>query len=87
MTLSDHKASLPVGARFRYNRFQAAYTNRRGEAIPKRPMRPTGSVWEVLRIEERGPVVGHPLRGDHGTAGGHEHLMEWTLELDSFTLL
>ena len=87
MKLADHKAALTVGARFHYTTFFAPFTNKAGERIVNRERGSRRSTWEVLRIEDRGVVVGHPLNGQFGTAGGHEHLVEWTAELCFFELL
>ncbi len=83
-TLSEHRDRLVPGARFHYATYFAPYRNVKGEWIENRECGSRGSTWEVLRVEERGIVVGHPLNGCFGTAGGHEHLAEWTTELAFF---
>ena len=83
-TLGSHRAILVAGARFRYSTFFAPYRNVRGEWVSRRERGSRLSTWEVLRVEDRGVVVGHPIDGSFGTAGGHQHLAEWITELAYF---
>jgi hypothetical protein len=87
VTLDDHRPELTRGARFRYTTFFAPFKNRAGETITNRERGSRFSTWEVLRVESRGVVIGHPMDGKHGTAGGHQHLAEWTMQLGFFELV
>ncbi len=86
MTTADHRAALTVGAVFRFATYFAPYRNVKGEWVENRERGSRHSVWEVLRLEDRGLVIGHPLNGTFGTAGGHEHLLEWNETLAFFEL-
>lgn len=85
-TLLLHQKELIVGTCFLYTTFFPAFRTSKGEWVSERIRGNKFSTWEVLRIEERGIVVGHPLHGRCGNPGSHEHFLEWNTPLSSFQL-